>query len=215
MKRWTDFLRALNYPLGPHIIPIPVSITELLWISLWWHTIVSDFSILQSKNNSKARTGFALLAPYTIILETNTCLANEDGKLLWYSSSLWKDAPSSKSLAFILCYVQTMEKSYTKTFLTMMTKSNDRVINHGQSSTKLEPQLHIFSQASNSFLLGTVLDIYLRRNTFSKYLQIQKDKENDIKHISDLGAPYFKARVRGGKMWGVYSSRAHQAGLLS
>lgn len=84
-----------------------------------------------------------------------------------------------------------------------------------KGSTKLEPQLHIFPQASNSFLLGTDLDIYLRRNTFSKYLQIQKDKENDIKHISDLGAPYFKARVRGGKMWGVYSSRAHQAGLLS
>ena len=131
MKWWTDFLRTLNYPLDPYIIPMPVSVIELLWIYLWWH-IVSDSSILQSKNNSKARTGFALLAPYAIILETNTCLANENGKVLWYSSSLWKDAPFSKSLASILCNVQTMEKSYTKTFWTMMTKSNDRVINHGQ-----------------------------------------------------------------------------------
>lgn len=63
-----------------------------------------------------------------------------------------------------------------------------------KDSTKLEPQLRRSFQASNNLLLGTVLNIYLRRNTFSKYLQIQKDKENDIKHISDLGAPYFKAR---------------------
>ena len=137
--------RTLNYPLGPHIIPMPVSIIELLWIYLWWR-IVSDSSILQSMNNSKARTGFALLALYAIILETNTCLANENGKVLWYSSSLWKDAPFSKSLASILCNVQTMEKSFTKTFLTMMTKSNDRVINHGQRQHEIGTTItHIIS----------------------------------------------------------------------
>lgn len=66
-----------------------------------------------------------------------------------------------------------------------------------KGSTKLEPQLRRSFQASNNLLLGTVLNIYLRRrNTFSKYLQIQKDKENNIKHISDFGAPYFKARGR-------------------
>lgn len=63
-----------------------------------------------------------------------------------------------------------------------------------KGSTKLEPQLRRSFQASNNLLLGTVLNIYLRRNNFSKYLQIQKDKENNIKHISDLVAPYFKAR---------------------
>lgn len=145
MRWWTDFPRALNYPLGP-IIHMPVSVIELLWLYLWWHTIVTDFSLLQSKTNSKARTGFALLARYVITLETNTCLANENGKLLWYSSSLWKDAPFSKSLASILCNVQTMEKSYTKTFLTMMTKSNDRVINHGQRQHQIGTTItHIIS----------------------------------------------------------------------
>lgn len=33
--------------------------------------------------------------------------------------------------------------------------------------TKLEPQLYRSSQASNNLLLGTALDIYLRRNTFN------------------------------------------------
>lgn len=77
-----------------------------------------------------------------------------------------------------------------------------------KGSTKLEPQLHRSFQASKNLLLGTVLNIYLRRNTFSKYLQIQKSKENDIIHISDLGAPKFKARELGGERE-MYSNRAY------
>lgn len=51
------------------------------------------------------------MAPYTWKL---IHLVNEHGKLLLYSSSLQEDAPFSKRLESIWCYVQTIEKSHYK-----------------------------------------------------------------------------------------------------